>query len=50
NDFAKKAEKASDITQDDLKELQEEVQELTNNYTKQADDRAAAKEKELLEV
>ena len=35
NDFAKKAEKASDITQDDLKELQEEVQELTNNYTKQ---------------
>lgn len=50
NDQAKKAQKASEITEDDLKELLDEVQELTNSYIKQIDDAAEAKEKELMEV
>ena len=50
NDNAKKAEKAKEITEDENKHLQAEVQKLTDAYIKKIDDRLAAKEKEVLKI
>lgn len=49
-DAYKKQEKNSDITEDDLRDLEKEVQQLTDDSIKQLDQIAADKEKELLEV
>ena len=46
----KKKQKASEITEDDLKDMEKDVQELTEKYVKKIDDIAAKKEKELSEV
>ena len=46
----KKQEKAGDITEDDLRESEKEVQTATDNSIKEVDKIAADKEKELLEV
>ncbi|WP_461203141.1 ribosome recycling factor [Enterococcus sp. N342-3-1-2] len=46
----KKQEKAGDITVDDLRDSEKEVQTLTDNSIKEIDGIAAEKEKELLEV
>ncbi|WP_423189480.1 ribosome recycling factor [Alkalibacterium sp. f15] len=48
-DSLKKAEKAGDLTEDDLREYEEEVQKLTNVSVKAVDKLSEEKEKEILE-
>ena len=50
NDDLKKAEKAGEITEDDLKEDLEETQKTVEKAIKDIDDMIAEKEKELMEV
>ena len=50
NDFAKKSQKQSDITEDDLKQTLDEIQKLTNKYCNAIQSSADSKEKELLTV
>lgn len=50
NDQLKKAEKDKEISQDDLKQQMERVQELTDKYTDQVDELMDEKEKELMAV
>ena len=50
NDALKKAEKNSDITEDELKRATDEVQKLTDRYVKTIDDKCEAKEKEIMEI
>jgi len=47
---AKAQKKASEITEDDLKDLEKEIQAITDNSCKDVDKVAAAKEKEILEI
>ena len=49
-DEYKKQQKNGDITEDDLRGLEKDVQTLTDNSIKEVDKLAADKEKELLEV
>jgi ribosome recycling factor len=49
-DAAKKMKAANVITEDGQKDIEEEVQTLTNKYTKKVDEHAAAKEAELMKV
>jgi ribosome recycling factor len=49
NKHAEQLEKEKLCTEDDLKALKEQVQELTKNYEARANDLAAAKEKEVME-
>ena len=49
DDFKKK-QKASEITEDDLKGIEKDIQNLTDKYITEIDDITAAKEKEILEV
>lgn len=49
DDFKKK-QKASEITEDDLKGIEKDIQNLTDKYIKEVDDITGAKEKEILEV
>jgi len=46
----KKQQKASEITEDDLKDSEKDLQKLTDKYTKEVDDLTAKKEKELSEL
>ncbi len=46
----KKMQKASEITEDDLKGLEKDMQTLTDKYCKEADVESAKKEKELIEI
>lgn len=50
NEHLKKKEKDKDITQDDLKKGQDEVQKLTDGWIKKADQALADKEKEIMEI
>jgi ribosome recycling factor len=50
NDAAKKAEKASQITKDDLTDMLKDIQDLTDKYIKKMDDLVAVKEQDLLSV
>lgn len=50
NDDLKKAEKASEITEDELHGLNEDVQKLTDTYIAKIDEVAKDKEQEILEV
>ncbi len=50
NDQIKKQEKSSEITEDDRKQLENEIQKLTDDFIKDIDTTAAAKEKEIMEV
>ncbi len=50
NDALKKLQKASEITEDDLKRFEEEVQKLTDRQSKAVDDSLKDKEKEILKV
>ena len=50
NDAIKKLEKAKEITEDESKKGQEDVQKLADKYIKQVDTSKAAKEKEVMEV
>ncbi len=49
-DHFKKAEKAHDITEDDLKDLEKQIQDLTNRFIKEIDKHIENKTKELLTV
>jgi len=49
-DQLKKAQKASEITEDAQKEGEEEVQKVTDKWVKKVDEVIAAKEKEILTV
>ena len=49
-EFYKKQQKASEITEDDLKDTEKDLQKLTDKYTKEIDDLTAKKEKELSEL
>ncbi len=49
-DYIKKLKKNSEITEDDQKNAEKELQELTDKYIKKVDDACAVKEKELMEL
>ena len=49
-DAIKKALKANEITEDDQKKAEKDLQDLTDKYTKKVDEKCAAKEKELMEI
>lgn len=46
----KAQKKRSEITEDDLKDIEADIQKLTDGYVKKIDDVVAKKEKEILEV
>lgn len=46
----KAMKKTSEITEDDLKNIEKDIQDLTDKKCKEVDTAAAAKEKEILEV
>ncbi|MHA6258739.1 ribosome recycling factor [Sporosarcina sp. CAU 1771] len=50
NDEAKKLEKNSEITEDDLRRSGEEVQKLTDSFIKRIDEIATEKENEIMEI
>lgn len=50
NELAKKAQKASEITEDELKELLDKIQKLTDECIKNIDSISADKEKDILTV
>lgn len=50
NDQLKKEEKASQITEDDLKSSLDEIQKMTDKGIKDIDTMISAKEKELMEI
>ena len=47
-DYIKKLKKNSEITEDDQKKAEKDLQDLLDKYIKQADEALAAKEKELM--
>jgi len=47
---AKTQKKNGEITEDDVKNIEKDIQKLTDNYIKEIDNVIAAKEKEVLEV
>ena len=49
-DYFKKAQKASEITEDELKSLEKDMQDLTDKYVKEVDVESGKKEKELMEL
>ena len=49
-DHFKKAQKASEVTEDELKLLEKDMQELTDKYVKEVDVESGKKEKELMEL
>ncbi len=50
NEIAKKAQKNSEISEDDLKTLLDKIQKMTDNYIKTLDVVAAEKEQEIMTV
>lgn len=50
NDMLREAEKSKDISEDESKQGQKRIQDLTDKYVSLVDDVAAAKEKEILEL
>lgn len=49
-DSYKDKKKNSEITEDDLKNIEKDIQNLTDKYIKEIDDICADKEKEILEI
>ncbi len=49
-DKVKKMEKASEITEDDLKVAEKKLQDYTDKYIKEIDKAAEAKEKDIMEI
>ncbi len=49
-DSLKKAEKTDSIPEDEIKKQQDEIQKLTDKYTKEIDNLVAEKEKEILSL
>ena len=50
NEAIKKMEKTSELTEDDSKKAQDEVQKLTDSHIKMIDDMLAKKEKDIMEI
>lgn len=50
NDVVKKSEKAKEISEDDSKKFQDQIQKVTDKYVAKVDDLMEAKEKEILSV
>ena len=50
NSDIKSLNKEKEISDDESRQAEDEIQKITNEYIKQADDLAAAKEKELMEI
>lgn len=50
NEAFKKSQKASEITEDDFGDLEEEVQKITDDYMKKIDAAVKEKEQEIMEV
>ncbi len=50
NEIAKKAQKNSEITEDDLKNMLSDIQKLTDDYTKEIDTILSDKEKDLMSL
>ena len=49
-DYIKGLKKKSEITEDDQKKAEKDLQELTDKYNKKVDEACAVKEKELMEL
>ncbi|MGD1948109.1 MAG: ribosome recycling factor [Leptolyngbyaceae cyanobacterium] len=49
-DFAKKQEKSGDLSEDETRDLQDQVQKLTDQYIKGIDQTLEEKEKEIMKV
>ena len=49
-DFVKKAQKSGELTEDDEKKAEKDIQDLTDRFTKRIDEMCAKKEKELMEL
>ena len=49
-DYIKNLKKKSEITEDDQKKAEKDLQELTDKYIKKVDDACAVKNKELMEI
>ena len=49
-DKLKAQKKANEISEDDLKDAEKDVQDLTDKYCKEIDKMAGAKEKEIMEI
>ncbi|MBQ7109542.1 MAG: ribosome recycling factor [Clostridia bacterium] len=49
-DTFKKQKKNNEITEDDLKDLEDKIQKLTDKFVKKIEEITAAKEKEIMEV
>lgn len=49
-DDYKKKQKAGEVTEDDMKGIEKDIQALTDKYIKEIDDITADKEKEILDV
>ena len=49
-DYVKKAQKKGELTEDEQKKAEKDIQELTDKFTKRADEMCAKKEKELMEI
>lgn len=49
-DASKKAQKAAEITEDDLRGLEADIQKLTDQFVKQIDEKFAHKEAEIMRV
>jgi len=49
-DAFKKAEKKSDLTEDDVKDLEKEIQDLTDKYVTELDKKVDAKSKDIMTV
>lgn len=50
NDKFKAGKKKNEITEDDLKDLEKEIQDLTDKFIKEIDKIGQAKEREILEI
>ena len=50
NDKFKALKKSNELTEDDQKNLEKDMQKMTDNYCKEIDKISAAKEKEIMEV
>ena len=49
-DFVKKSQKKGEMTEDDEKKAEKDIQEMTDKFIKKIDEMCAKKEKELMEI
>ena len=49
-DYVKKAQKKGELTEDDQKVAEKDIQDLTDRFTKRIDEMCAKKDKELMEI